>query len=139
MAEAHVFITGFVSWGRQNGFLTQFLPPFIRECYPNKFKRIIKVNFSAESGRGLVRELLFYLQQAGYNLNAGCNANKNKKDGPNHPFLPNLTYFYEKNLMLELFLCLYVSKILQEYVKRYKRSLRNVKILLITRLFNRES
>ena len=21
-----------------------------------------------------------------------------KKDGPNHPFLPNLTYSYEKNL-----------------------------------------
>lgn len=64
---------------------------------------------------------------------------KNKKDGPNHPFLPNLTYFYEKNLMLELFLYFYVSKIIQEYVKRYERSLRNVKISLIKRLFNNES
>lgn len=28
-----------------------------------------------------------------------------KKDGPNHPFLPNLTYFYEKKPNCMLFPC----------------------------------
>ncbi len=30
---------------------------------------------------------------------SGIEMRAKKKDGPNHPFQPNLTYFYEKNLM----------------------------------------
>jgi len=43
-----------------------------------------------------------------------------KKDGPNHPFLPNQTYFYEKNLNVYYLLKIYVSKIRQGTVNRYE-------------------